>query len=258
MRDSGWISTAPNFAKSTCGTFGRPAPAGVAGADSQQALDVRLDVVGRDPALRPGARDAAQIDAEFARELAHRRARMRSRETRLVDAAAAATGDAGAGAGGLASTRGSGGACSRCGSRRGCGRRGARRGRRWGCGRGGRGRRRSSSRITRALRHLVAALQRASARCGPRPGDGTSIVAFSVSSVISGVSLSICWPALTSTSMTLNVLEAADVGYPNLRWEWPRCAPRPSADSAFRGRCRTSASPGRPSSRRSCRRRRAP
>ncbi len=40
----------------------------------------------------------------------------------------------------------------------------------------------------------------------PAAGAGTSIVAFSVSSVINGVSLSICWPALTNTSITLTSL----------------------------------------------------
>jgi hypothetical protein len=42
-----------------------------------------------------------------------------------------------------------------------------------------------------------------SARTTPAAGAGTSIVALSVSSVISGVSTSIFWPTVTSTSMTL-------------------------------------------------------
>src|SRR3984893_14004350 len=40
----------------------------------------------------------------------------------------------------------------------------------------------------------------------PATGDGTSIAAFSVSIVTSGVSFSTCWPFLTSTSMTLTSL----------------------------------------------------
>ena len=40
----------------------------------------------------------------------------------------------------------------------------------------------------------------------PAAGAGTSIAAFSVSIVINGVSFSICWPSLTSTSMTLTSL----------------------------------------------------
>src|SRR5277367_4616758 len=40
----------------------------------------------------------------------------------------------------------------------------------------------------------------------PAVGAGTSMAAFSVSSVMSGVSLSICWPSWTSTSMTLTSL----------------------------------------------------
>ena len=46
----------------------------------------------------------------------------------------------------------------------------------------------------------------------PAAGDGTSIVALSVSSVTSGSSAATVSPGLTSTSMTGDVLEVADVG----------------------------------------------
>ena len=41
----------------------------------------------------------------------------------------------------------------------------------------------------------------------PAVGDGTSMDAFSVSSVMSGVSFSICWPLFTRTSITSTFLK---------------------------------------------------
>ena len=75
MRPSGLTSIAPNFEKSTSGTFGSaPPPAGAPLVE--RLLDPGFHVVGRDAPFEARAFDAAQIDAELARELAHRRARV--------------------------------------------------------------------------------------------------------------------------------------------------------------------------------------
>ena len=86
MRDSGFASTGPNFAKSTCGQGSRLSapppvtapPAAGARRAGQRRLTKRLHVLLQDAALRPGARDAREVDAELARELAHRRRRVRA------------------------------------------------------------------------------------------------------------------------------------------------------------------------------------
>ncbi len=55
-----------------------------------------------------------------------------------------------------------------------------------------------------------------SASMTPASGDGTSMVAFSVSSVSSGVSTCTLSPTFTSTSMTATSLKAAQVGHLNV------------------------------------------
>ena len=52
MRDSGLTCTAPNFAKSTSGTFGS-APTTGAARRREQPLHVGLDIILRDAALGP-------------------------------------------------------------------------------------------------------------------------------------------------------------------------------------------------------------
>ena len=71
MRDSGTVSTGPNLAKSTAGIAGS-APA--AARDPGRASERRLDVLARDAPLLACALDQVQIEAELAREPAHRRA----------------------------------------------------------------------------------------------------------------------------------------------------------------------------------------
>ena len=89
MRDSGFGSTGPNFVKSTFGhgsRFSSPPPrrrrccrCRRRALARHHALDERGDVALRDAALRTGALHARHVDAEFARELAHRRRRMARR-----------------------------------------------------------------------------------------------------------------------------------------------------------------------------------
>ena len=52
----------------------------------------------------------------------------------------------------------------------------------------------------------------------PAIGAGTSIAAFSVSSVINGVSFSICLTVLDQDVDDIDVFEAADVGNQNFDW----------------------------------------
>ena len=54
-------------------------------AVARAALDVRFHVVVRDAPLRARARDLAEVGAQLARELAHRRARVGLGERRLID-----------------------------------------------------------------------------------------------------------------------------------------------------------------------------
>ena len=61
----------------------RRSAAGSAGAE--RLLHPALDVIRRDAALEPGALDATQIHAEFARKAANRRTGVRARKTGFVD-----------------------------------------------------------------------------------------------------------------------------------------------------------------------------
>ena len=98
IRDSGFTSTGPNFAKSTFGqgSNSMPMPAPVAAGAAalcgarRQPFAERLDVLADDAPVPAAALDVAEIDTELARELAHRRARVRDRKRRLVDATARA------------------------------------------------------------------------------------------------------------------------------------------------------------------------
>ena len=134
MRDSGFASIGPNLAKSTAGHGSRlseppplmpPAAARRAAAAAHGRLDEILHVLLQDARAGTRALDLRQVDAQFARELAHGRRRMRALERFVVD--------------------GRGGHCRRgrrCGERCRCGRRRRRR-RAAGAGGGadGRGRR---------------------------------------------------------------------------------------------------------------------
>ena len=63
MRDSGWISTGPNCAKSWAGISGMPVPvAGAAAAGAAACLaQVAEQIVLGDPALGPGAGHRGQV-----------------------------------------------------------------------------------------------------------------------------------------------------------------------------------------------------
>ncbi len=74
----------------------------------------------------------------------------------------------------------------------------------------------SSSNISEPSETLSPDLTETSAM-RPAAGAGTSIAAFSVSIVINGVSFSICWPGLTSTSTTLTSLNPPMSGTNTLR-----------------------------------------
>ena len=197
MRDSGLISTAPNAAKSTTGTLGSDEAGAAAGGAAQNPFDVGLHVVLGDAALDAGSLDPAQIGAQLAREFAHRWAGVGLGEGLLVDRWHRAR----------AAPRG---AAARPRGRRGLGRCGGRgrvrqpaplQARPWRRPAGGgrararqqrpRPRAGSSNRISEPSETLSPCL---SLTCVIRPatGAGTSIAAFSVSIVISGVSLSIC------------------------------------------------------------------
>ena len=192
--------SAPNFAKSTFGHGSRFEPAAAARAARRRAaaitpLTKRLHVVLQDAGVRSGASDLREIDAELARELAHRRRRMRGRERCVVDACPAPLprcgqerdwGEgAGAGWGGGVVPLPLGG--------RGLG---------WGAGAGACCRDGLEHQHERPFAHLVAGLDlHLLARRRPT-GDGTSIVALSDSSVTSASSALTVSPAFTSTSMT--------------------------------------------------------
>jgi hypothetical protein len=81
MRDSGLTSTSPNLAKSTFGHGSRlsppPPPDAARGTTGERGLDEILHVFLADAALALAALDLREIDAEFARERAHGRARVR-------------------------------------------------------------------------------------------------------------------------------------------------------------------------------------
>ena len=79
MRESGWVVTAPNFAKSTCGSGSRlsPAPPSRAARARELALHVVLDVLLEHALLGSRALHARQVHAQLAREAPHRGARMR-------------------------------------------------------------------------------------------------------------------------------------------------------------------------------------
>ena len=217
MRLSGLRSTGPNAAKSTGGTRGSAAPRRRRRL-GQQPLDVRLDVLLGDAALGAAAPDPAEVHAQLAREAPDRRAGMRSRESRSRSTAPPP-------------------AAARAGAalRRGCGRGLAR-------GLGGRlGARlarggaigpspRPVARPLPLARETVAAaapstiairspcdtrLPRCtlSSRTTPAAVDGTSIVAFSVSSVISGGIDRDRVARLHQHVDDLDVLEVADVGH---------------------------------------------
>ena len=71
MRESGLLSIGPNLAKSTVGTSGRPAPP-PAGRALPAAAERRFQIVLGDAALFAGAVELREIEAELARQPAHR------------------------------------------------------------------------------------------------------------------------------------------------------------------------------------------
>ena len=86
MRVSGLRSIGPNAAKSTTGTRGNAAaPAQRRRADVSTRLTCALTSASVMRPLVAGALDLREVDAELARELADRRARVRPGEARLVD-----------------------------------------------------------------------------------------------------------------------------------------------------------------------------
>ena len=261
----------------------RPGRCGRGRRRRQNAFDVGFDVLVRDAALGAGAVDAAQVGAQLAREFAHRGTGVGLRKSLLVDLGDGARGGR---------RRSGGRRRRRCGRWLG-GRRVARRRAvpRDGC-RGGRVPPVRAAAGAGAAEALGAAAADAGAVAGCAAGDspaaaagsinrisdpsetlspclsltcvmrpaigaGTSIAAFSVSSVISGASLSICWPSLTMTSMTLTSLKPPMSGT-RTSMGVVTAAPRPTEDWVFPGRCRRLAWRRSPSACRSCRRRRAP
>ena len=93
IRDSGRVSNGPNLAKSTFGHGSRlsspppltPPPAAPGAAPLIACLTKFCTSSCEDAAVRTAAGDAGEIDAEFARELAHRRRRVRRLEGFGVD-----------------------------------------------------------------------------------------------------------------------------------------------------------------------------
>ena len=81
MRDSGLVSTGPNWPKSTAGIVGTPPRGDPARLASEDSLDEGLHVIVSDAVLKSGAGNPGQIDAEFARELSHRGSGVRARES---------------------------------------------------------------------------------------------------------------------------------------------------------------------------------
>ena len=176
------------------------------GRRAENSFDVGLHIVLGNAALDAGSLDSTQIGAQLAREFAHRWTGISLGEGLLVDA-------------GLAARR----------RGRGRGRRGGRRGRSapqalrrparlreqpWrrlsgaGAARARQQRRLASGSISKISEpsETLSPFLRLTCVILPAMGAGTSMAAFSVSMVISGVSFSICWPSLTSTSMTLTSL----------------------------------------------------
>ena len=189
MRDSGSVSTRPYFAKSTVGTAGS-ALAGC-GAAVHDFLDERFDVVGRHAPLGAGAAHAAEVDAELARELAHGRARMRFAERGRRGDTALRAGAAARGGAGFALAAGCGAAD--------CGASGARSRR---AGRSCRGcTARLQQRPTRSPADTLEPTATFSSSTRPACGAGTSMLAFSVSSVTSPCSAATSSPGFTRMSM---------------------------------------------------------
>ena len=175
------------------------------------ALDERLDVIVRDAALEAGAADARQVDAQLARKLAHRGSGVRAGEASLVDrrqigaqaagmpqrrAVPSAAGGGrrlGAAVGargwrrggtGCSGGRGRGRGCRRAAAAARLGRRGRRRRRAAPCA--PRRRRPAASRSESPAWTLRAFAATCTFSMTPLAVEGTSMVAFSVSSVTSG------------------------------------------------------------------------
>ena len=184
MRPSSLRSTGPNFAKSTLGQGRRsmpPTPPPLAAAACglrrrRSALGEGLDVFAQNAAVIARALDLAEIDAQFARQLAHGRAGIGEREASFVE--------------GADHRRSSGG-----------GRRGRRRrhAERMSACKGAAPV--ASDRMIEPSLTLSPVLTLIS-RTVPESGAGTSIVALSDSSAISGSSAFTLSPALTKISMT--------------------------------------------------------
>src|SRR5262245_8998295 len=218
--ESGRTSTGPHFAKSTRGAGGRPKPAGSAGCGAPRASASRTkDCTSsfRILALRPVPRTSARSTPS---SRASRRTEGLAWARRVLPKAGAtgAAGRAGAGAGrcsgaGVAGARAAGDAGAGSASRRGS-RAGA-------TGaeaaaaelRGGSAELRSSSAPSRAASSTssvaisepwltLSPTATCSARTTPAAGDGISIVAFSLSSVIRLCSARTRSPGATSTSIT--------------------------------------------------------
>ncbi len=192
-----------------------------------RSFDVSLDVILRDAALDAGSFDLAQVCAQLARKFAHRwtgvrlgkglfvdrdrRAargaplwrsfRLWPRSARRRQPAPAAWSAGGAAAATLIYVASAGAAAAAA----------------FADSAGAPAAADSSSRINGPFGDLIACLDLTWAIL-PAAGAGTSIAAFSVSMVTKGVSLSICWPSFTSTSMTSTSLKAADVRDQNFDW----------------------------------------
>ena len=258
MRDSGLISTAPNCAKSTTGTLGsardrrRGAAARVSipltcAFTSSWVMRPLTPVPLILPRSAPSSRANLRTDGlAYALENAARRCAARARARGAAVSRARPAGAAAAarrwrrparrvrrGAALQAQALGGGAA---------------------GGGRGAAARRRRAASPARPARAAGSASLPTPCRpvlsltCAIRPaaGAGTSIAAFSVSMVISGVSFSICWPSLTSTSMTLTSLNPPMSGT-STSIGVATSAPRPTRDWVFPDRCRRSAWPRSPS-----------
>ena len=231
MRDSGLRSTGPNLAKSTFGHGSRsmpPTPPPAARPLAAAARPARAPPLAKASTSSrmmrpwsPRALDLAEVDAELARELAHRRAGVGEREGRLRRSAPAAGGAAGAALRRRRRPRPRPAPARR--------RRRSASHRRW-----------RAPGSTDAFADLVADLDLRSSRTTPPSGAGTSIVALSDSSETSGSSAFTVSPALTKISMTGTSLKSPMSGTRTSatpagrahrrrrrarRWAWP---PRPA------------------------------
>ena len=206
MRESGLVSIGPNLEKSCAGISGMPAPARPRrGGCRARTAQERHDVVLGDAAFLAGARHLGEIDAHLARDAAHARSGVHAGEVRRLRAGGtpAWTGSgrrpasgAAAGAGewavraaarsGSCCASSDGGCCIAPSS--------------W-----------PRSRIGGLLLTRSPTLTRTS-RIWPAEGAGTSIVALSDSSVISGSSALTGSPGLDEDVDDRHVLEVADVG----------------------------------------------